>query len=128
MVEAKAHIPETLSGPSRASKKSLELIEASLSRTRRHLAPRSKADWNGLFYQYANRLAFQFFLRRLNGVDSSLVFVYFTNAVDMDGPSREHEWHGAIRLIHGALGVPADLSRFRVHDAFVDAHLLTDRT
>ena len=73
-------------------------------------------------------LAFQFFLRRLNRIDSSLVFVYFTNAVDMDGPSTEHEWHGAIRLIHSALGVPADLSRFRVYDAFVDARLLTDRT
>ena len=49
-------------------------------------APRSKEDWNGLFYQYRNRLAFQYFLRRLNGIDSSLVFLYFANAVDMDGP------------------------------------------
>jgi hypothetical protein len=90
-------------------------------------APRSKEDWNGLFYQYRNRLAFQYFLRRLNGIDSSLVFLYFANAVDMDGPTTEAEWHGAVRLTHACLGLPADLSQLGVHKAFVDARSPTDQ-
>lgn len=128
LVEAKAHIPETVSGGSHASPVSLRLIERSLKRTRKHLAPRSTARWNGLFYQYANRLAFQFFLRELNDVASSLVFFYFTNAVDMEGPSTEDEWRGAIRLTHAALGLPADLEHFGVYKAFLDARQLTDQT
>jgi hypothetical protein len=128
LVEAKAHIPEMVSGPSAATAEaSVELIRRSLSATRKHLAPRSRVDWNGPFYQYANRLAFQFFLRRLNGIDSSLVFLYFTNAVDMAGPATEAEWHGAIRLVHACLGLPGDLSEFGVFKAFVDARRLTDQ-
>ena len=128
LVEAKAHIPETVSRGSRASEASLRLIERSLKRTRKHLATRSPARWNGPFYQYANRLAFQFFLRELNDIPSSLVFFYFTNAVDMDGPSTEKEWRGAIGLTHAALGLPADLEHFGVYEAFLDARQLTDQT
>jgi hypothetical protein len=80
LVEAKAHIPEAVSCGTRASETSRELIETSLAQVRRHLAPRSKADWTGHFYQYANRLAYQFYMRILNKVDSSLVFLCFTNA------------------------------------------------
>ncbi len=127
LVEAKAHIPETVSGGSGASEASLKLIERSLKRTRKYLAPRSRAQWNGIFYQYANRLAFQFFLRKLNDIESRLVFFYFTNAVDMDGPSTEEEWKGAIRLTHAALGVPADLTHFGIYKAFLDARQLTDQ-
>lgn len=126
LVEAKAHIPEAVSTGTRASPRSRELIESSLLQARRHFAPRSKAVWTGLFYQYANRLAYQFYLRSLNDVQSSLVFLYFTNAVDMDGPTTEEEWHGASRLIHAVLGLPADLSRFGVFHAFVDARDLAD--
>ncbi len=126
LVEAKAHIPEAVSPGTKASPASLELIEASLAAARRHLAPRSAAAWTGLFYQYANRLAHQFFFRKLNSIQSSLVFLNFTNAADMDGPATEEEWKGATRLIHATLGVPADLEWFGVHHAFIDARMLTD--
>lgn len=127
LVEAKAHIPEAVSPPSGAkSPKSVELIASSLGRAKKHYGPRSQAIWGSLFYQYANRLAYQYFLRELNGIPSSLVFLYFTNATDMDGPSSEQEWHGAIRLMHAVLGVPADLTQHGVHHAFVDARLLLD--
>jgi hypothetical protein len=102
------------------------LISDSLLATRRYLSPRSKAIWIGTFYQYANRLAFQFFLRRRNGLDSRLVFLYFTNAVDVGGPASEEEWRGAIRLIHAMLGLPPDLRSFGVFEAFVDARRLAD--
>lgn len=126
LVEAKAHIPEAASPGTRASEKSRALIESSLAAARRYFAPRSKADWSGLFYQYANRLAYQFYFRELNEVESSLVFLYFTNAVDMDGPATEEEWHGASRLIHAILGLPPDISSFGIYHAFVDARQLAD--
>lgn len=126
LVEAKAHIPEAASPGTRASEKSRQMIESSLAAARRYFAPRSKSDWAGLFYQYANRLAHQFYFRELNRIESSLVFLYFTNAVDMDGPTTEEEWHGASRLIHAVLGLPADLAQFGVYDAFVDARQLAD--
>lgn len=126
LIEAKAHIPEAASPPTKASPTSKAHIEASLSAARRYYAPRSGAVWTGLFFQYANRLAHQFFLRERNGIESSLVFLYFTNATDMDGPASEVEWKGAVRLIHAVLGLPADLSSCGVHDAFLDARLLTD--
>ncbi len=127
LVEAKAHIPEMLGSGTRATPKSLAVIERSLLNSRRFLAPKSKAPWTGLLYQYANRLAYQYYMRRLNEIESSLVFLCFTNAVDMDGPTSEGEWHGAIRLAHAALGLPADLSRFGVFHAFLDAKHLADR-
>jgi hypothetical protein len=126
LVEAKAHIPEAASQETRASPKARELIEASLAAARRYYAPRSKVDWSRVFFQYANRLAFQFYLRERNGLDSSLVFLYFTNAVDMDGPTSEEEWHGATRLIHAVLGLPANLERWRVYHAYLDARQLAD--
>ena len=115
LLEAKAHIPEAASPGTKATPKSRALIERSLESARRHYAPKSSASWSGHFYQYANRLAHQFWFRTKNGVPSSLVFLYFTNAVDMDGPATEEEWRGAEHLIHRSIGLPADLSRFGVH-------------
>ncbi len=126
LLEAKAHIPEAASPGTRASPKSRQLIEASLKKTRRHFAPRASSDWMGTFYQYANRLAFHYYLRVLNHQDSILVFLDFTNAADMDGPSTQLEWQGATRMIHAVLGLPADLTRFGVYHAYVDARALTD--
>jgi hypothetical protein len=59
--------------------------------------------------QCPNRLAHQYSLRKLNDVPSTLVFLYFVNADDMHGPMSEEEWHGAVRLIHAALGLPKEL-------------------
>ena len=125
-IEAKAHIPETASPATRASAESLKLIDQSLAEARRFYAPRAKADWSNLFYQYANRLAHHYLLQHLNGCSSTLVFLYFVNADDMLGPMSEEEWRGAIRLIHAVLGLPKDLRSRGVFDAFLDARLLQD--
>jgi len=126
LVEAKAHIPEAASPATRASSASRLLIEASLNAARRYYAPRTRADWTQVFFQYANRLAHQYFLREKNGIPSRLVFLYFTNATDVDGPVTVEEWRGAIRLLHAQLGLPADLTRFGVFDAFFDARVVMD--
>lgn len=121
LLEAKAHIPEMASPGTKASEESRLKIERSLEMVRRHYAPRASATWTGTFYQYANRLAFQFYLNELNGVDSRLVFLSFINAREMNGPTSVEEWHGATRLLHAVLGLPADLREFGVFHAFVDA-------
>lgn len=126
LVEAKAHIAEAVSPPSKATETSLTLIRRSLENARRFYAPRSKADWSTTFYQYANRLAFQYFLAQINGVKSRIVFLDFCNASDMGGPETEAEWRGATRLIHAQLGLPADLTPFGVFHAYVDVRHLTD--
>lgn len=125
-LEAKAHIPEAATPASKASPASLQLIEQSLGEARQFYAPRATATWSNLFYQYANRLAHQYFLRKLNDVPSTLVFLYFVNADDMLGPMSAEEWNGAVQLIHAVLGLPKDLKRYGVFDAFLDARLLQD--
>jgi hypothetical protein len=126
-VEAKAHIPEAATPATKASAAaSVDLIGRSLGEARQFYAPRATASWSNLFYQYANRLAHQYFLRRVNDIPSVLVFLYFVNADDMLGPMSEEEWHGAVRLIHAVLGLPKDLRSHGVFDAFLDARLLQD--
>jgi hypothetical protein len=65
-------------------------------------------------------------LREVNKVPSTLVFVYFTNDPDMSGPESESAWHGAIRLLHAALGLPAQLEQRGIFDAFLDVRRLQD--
>lgn len=123
-VEAKAHIPEAASPGTRASPVSLERITASLAEARGYYAPRATADWSGTFYQYANRLAHHYLLRKVNGLPSHLVFLYFTNASDVGGPESELEWRGAIRLLHASLGLGEHIKDPYVHDIFLDTTLL----
>ena len=123
-VEANAHIPEMASSSTRAKGAARRLIETSLTEARSHYAPKATAEWSGLFYQYANRLAHHYFLSVVNGLPSHLVFVYFLNDKEMKGPSSKEEWKGAVRLLHAALGLPADLSRHGVHEVFIDVNRL----
>jgi hypothetical protein len=120
LVEAKAHIPEAVSPPSKASEVSIGLIRQSLEKARRYYTKRSDADWSGVFYQYANRLAFQYLLNKLNGLPSVLVFLDFINARDVNGPTSSDEWRGATRVIHTQLGLPEDLRQFGVYHAYLD--------
>ena len=121
LVEAKAHIPEAASPPSKASPAALAHIRKSLEEARRFYAPRAKAEWTRALYQYANRLAFQYLFSQLNGLPSRLVFLDFYNAADVKGPKSEAEWRGATQLIHALLGLPSDLTRHGIFHAYVDA-------
>lgn len=121
-----APIPEAASPGTRASPESLKLISSSLEEARHWYAPKANASWSDTFYQYANRLAHHYFLREVNKVPSKLVFVYFIHDTDMSGPENESEWHGAIRLLHAALGLPAQLQQRGVFDAFLDVPRLQD--
>jgi len=122
LLEAKANVPELASGRSQAGPESLDKITERLSEVREYLAPRSTVDWTHTFYQYANRLAFLYFLRRINRLRAHLVFVYFINARDVKGPATRAEWEAALTLMYSALGLPKRhrLSPF-IHNVFVDA-------
>lgn len=121
LVEAKAHIPEAASPPSKASDASLALIRKSLDEARSFYAPGAKAEWAGALYQYANRLAFHYFFAHVNRLPTRLVFLDFYCAADVSGPETEDEWRGATRLIHALLGLPADLRKHGVFHAYMDA-------
>lgn len=123
-VEAKAHIAEAASPPSKATPASLAKIETALAEARAFYAPDSAADWHRVFYQYANRLAHHYLLTHINGKDSRLVFLYFLNATDVRGPTTTAEWEAATKLIHAALGLPSELSQVGVHHAYLNVQAL----
>jgi hypothetical protein len=126
LVEAKAHIAEAASPASTASPESLKRIQSALEEARKYYSPRANARWDGSLYQYANRLAFQYFFNKVNGLKTRLVFLNFCNATDVSGPESEDEWHGATKLIHALLGLSDDLSKRGVFHAFFDARRLQD--
>lgn len=127
LVEAKANIPEIASPASKATPDSLRRIRETLQEVRLAIAPTSKADWTGTFYQYTNRLAHLYLLRVLNGLAARLLFVYFLNADDVAGPKTETEWNAALAVVHAALEIQDHRLKPFVHDLFIDARALNER-
>jgi hypothetical protein len=120
LVEAKAHIPEIVSGGTRASGARADKIRESLTRARNYFARNAEVDWSATFYQYANRLAHLHFLREDNGVPAHLVFIYFLNAGDVNGPRDRAEWEGAIKVVECYLGIRRTRLQKYVHKLFID--------
>lgn len=124
LVEAKAHIQEVLSPPTKAGEKSIDKIRNALNEARKFYAPRSSKAWFEYFYQYCNRLAHHYFVAHINKLDSRLVFLDFINAEEMNGPLSKEEWLGTTKLIHAFLGLPESLESFGVHHAYLDVKSL----
>jgi hypothetical protein len=99
LVEAKSHISEVLSPKTGAGVKSLRQIKKSLNETKAFLHSNSEHDLASIFYQYTNGLAHLYLLRALNEVPAYLVFLYFVNDKDMNGPRSVDEWIGAVSLV-----------------------------
>jgi hypothetical protein len=119
LLEAKSHIAEMMS-TCRACPDSLRLIQDSLAETAAFYGSSSPDCWSDRYYQYANRLAYHYWLRHLNGIPSWLVFLYFVNDEQMGGPGSEHEWHAAIEAVHNHLDIAAVRLKPYVVDVFVD--------
>jgi hypothetical protein len=124
LVEAKSHISEVLSPKTGAGVTSLRKIKKSLDETKTFLHSNSEHDWASTFYQYTNRLAHLYLLRELNDVSAYLIFVYFLNDEDMNGPKSIDEWHGAIKLLHSFLGVGRHRLGEFTADIFIDVRML----
>lgn len=123
LVEAKSHIPELVSLLQAKDERSVDQIKTSLAETKRYLNSTTEADWSYPFYQYANRLAHLYLLRK-NDLPAYLVHVYFLNDVEMNGPTIYQEWEGALKLLNSYLGVGRHkLQRFTT-DVFVDVRAL----
>jgi hypothetical protein len=120
LLEAKAHISEILSPASQASStKSAQLIRKSLNETAQALRAMPGTDWSQRFYQYANRLAHAYLLRKRNGLPTRLVFLYLVGDGEMNGPESRREWEAALTVLHEALGIRGHLPNY-VSEAFVD--------
>ena len=118
LVEAKANIPEFVSPASGAkSPTSIALIDDSLKEVQRFLRVDTKIDWSGKLYQYANRIAHLYLLRKLNRLPAYLLFIYFIGDEDVDGPQTAGEWKAAIEVAERVLGLPA---RHRLSDYVAD--------
>ncbi len=126
IIEAKSHIQEIVSSGTKASEESLKIITASLNKTRKYLNSKSDTDWSKIFYQYTNRLAHLYLLRVLNNIPAYLLFVYFVNDKDMNGPKSRDEWSGAIKLLHSYLGINRHKLNNYVIDVFIDVERLLD--
>ena len=120
LVEAKSHIPELLSPGTGAGERSLKKIKRSLNETKTFLNSNSEHDWTSTFYQYTNRLVHLYLLRALNEVPAYLVFVYFVNDKDMNGPKSIDEWLGAIKPLHSFLDIGRHKLSKYITDIFID--------
>ena len=124
LVEAKSHIPELLSPGTGAGVKSLRKIKKSLDETKSFLNSNSEHDWTSTFYQYTNRLAHLYLLRTLNVIPTYLVFVYFANDKEMNGPQSIDEWNGALSLLKSYLGISRHKLSKYITDIFIDVEML----
>jgi hypothetical protein len=120
LVEAKSHISEILSPGTGAGVKSLRKIKKSLDKTKSFLHSTTEHDWTSTFYQYTNRLAHLYLLRALNEIPAYLLFVYFLNDKDMNGPQSIDEWNGALSLLTSYLGIGHHKLSKYITDIFID--------
>jgi hypothetical protein len=125
LVEAKSHISELISTLKARNPNSERRITESLKETRDHLGSETDFDWSRGFYQYANRLAYLYLLRK-NQLPAYLVFVYFVNDLEMRGPTTIHEWKGAIELLHSYLGIRKHQLQKFITEIFIDVNDLNN--
>lgn len=116
LVEAKSHIGELCSPPTRASGGSRERIQTVLAETALACNAVPRTAWTDLFYQLANRIAHLYFLRR-EGVPAWLGLVNFLGDTAMSGPVSNREWMAAYQVAFHAMGLNArnPLSRYIIH-------------
>ena len=107
LVEAKANVPELVSFCGAKDKESLKTISASLAETQGWLNCREpRVDWKCGFYQYANRLAHLYFLRKKAHKEAYLVLLYFVNDPTHICTTRDI-WSSALELQKKLMGLSA---------------------
>jgi len=102
LVEAKSHRSEMASHYS-GGRKSFKVIDAAFDKTRQWLQPQKHREWNSPFYQFANRLAHLYFLRKECGQEAWLAHVYFT--ADPYYPTCREQWDDWLREVRFELGI-----------------------
>jgi len=125
LVEAKAHVAEAISSPSRASVKSLKTIQSSLDAVKTYLKVNPEIPWHLSFYQYTNRIAHLYYLRVLNKIPAHLLFINYINDKDMNGPRNKETWDACYQILEAALGLKPKhaLSKY-IHHVVIDVKKL----
>ncbi len=118
LLEAKAHLDEVES-VTRAQAESRSMIQAAFAEVGLKWQVANIGSWLTTYYQYANRLAHTFLLNELNGVPTTLVFVHFIGAAEVEGPATKAEWQVKLGQMHVALGIHNRLPPY-VRNVLVD--------
>jgi hypothetical protein len=120
LVEAKSHLLELASPRCGAGQRSFTRISRSILETQLFMNASPKIEWTGTGYQYANRIAHLYFLRKLNDIDAHMVFLCFANDPTIDRPVSVDQWKGALQFLDVLLGIRNNrLSRF-IHHVIID--------
>ena len=120
LIEAKAHIEESVDYRSKASANALARIEKRLDEAKAAFRANPDASWYSPLYQIANRLAHLYYLAEINKKVAYLVFVNFANATDVEIPVAREEWKGATRHAHKCLGLKDSRLSRRVTSIIID--------
>lgn len=102
--EGKSYPAEMLGRGCMATPASRPQIVASLHAARTWLEARADADWLGSLYQYANRLAHVYFLRKTCGRPAFLANLCFLD--DERSPTSRADWESRLRIYKQQLGFP----------------------
>ncbi len=124
LIEAKSYPTEVRGGGCGASTASRKRIVNSLEQTKEWAKVSGNPDWLKEYYQYANRLAHVYFLRKICGIDAWLVNLCFID----DVPPRQTSlkgWQQALPDIKQRLGFPDGKVPFTV-DVFLLARNKTE--
>jgi hypothetical protein len=102
---------------------SVKRILQNLREVKNYLRSKTNFDWSKGLYQYTNRLAHLYLLRK-NGLCAYLVFVFFISDSQVKGPTTVSEWKGAIKLLHSCLGIGKHKLTKYIANIFVDVNQL----
>lgn len=107
LFEAKAHAAE-MASTCQAGSSSRQKIIAACNETKHVVGAGPHTDWLDGYYQYANRIAHLYFLRK-HQVEAWLVFLYFLGDKDTSGPDSEAGWGPHIEAAHRHLGLKSQV-------------------
>ncbi len=123
LVEAKAHLGELRSDCLARADNGLTTIREALSEVKNDLGVHEVRDWLNGYYQYCNRIAALWFLRR-HKMKARLLFVHFTGDEfpmhAFECPEDEAGWSPALHERRQHVGLPADHALTeRMHEIFL---------
>jgi len=124
LVEAKANLTEWISDCKASSPESIEQISKSLEEVSVALKAKPHIDWTRGLFQFANRLAHQWFLKDRCGIDTRLVFLSFTSD-STHLPHSKDEFIGALKLAETLLGLGTRHLGRRYFHVFIDVNDLS---
>jgi hypothetical protein len=125
LVEAKANLTEWVSDCKASSPESIEQIRKSLDEASVALKAKPHIDWSRGLFQFANRLAHQWFLQDRCGIETKLVFLFFTSD-STHLPHSKEEFIGALKMAESLLGLGSRHEGRRYFHVFIDVNDLPE--